>query len=232
MTKWLASVQSRQEAASLLPCLPDIIDMKQPSAGALGALPVSEVAAIVDLIDSRCLTSATIGDLPMQTAPIISGLQQMATSGVDYLKIGLFAGQDREACLRGLKATLTSLSTPVIAVVFADQPQHDIHIEMLAEVGFAGVMVDTANKDGRSLLQHWSLEQIKAFTSQAKSAQILCGLAGALRIEDIACLKPLSAHYLGFRSALCAQRQRQTVLLPSLAEQIRQQLTQPLEMTG
>ena len=66
MTKWLASIQSLDEAKALIPTLPDILDIKNPSEGALGALNVVSVASIVDLIANRCLTSATIGDLPMQ----------------------------------------------------------------------------------------------------------------------------------------------------------------------
>ncbi|RLA00090.1 MAG: hypothetical protein DRQ42_06280, partial [Gammaproteobacteria bacterium] len=40
MSKWLASVQSLEEAQTLLPVLPDILDMKNPAEGALGALKV------------------------------------------------------------------------------------------------------------------------------------------------------------------------------------------------
>lgn len=232
MTKWLASVQSRQEAAALLPCLPDILDMKQPSSGALGALPVTLVSEIVELIRGRCLTSATVGDLPMQAEVIGPALQAMSQSRVDYLKIGLFADDRRELCLQQLQPYLSELPVPVIAVLFADQPQEMDLLDQIQQVGFAGVMVDTAAKDGRSLMQHWDKSRLETFVSRAKALSLLCGLAGALRIEDIDMLKRLSADYLGFRSALCPARQRNNKLQPELARQIQHQLQMPLDMTA
>ena len=41
-------------------------------------------------------------------------------------------------------------------------------------------------------------------------------------LEDIEILKPLQADYLGFRSALCQQRQSTSTLLAELAQQIQQ----------
>ncbi len=66
MTKWLASVQSIEEAKTLIPSLPDILDIKNPLEGALGALDITTVASIVGLVSKQCQTSATIGDLPMK----------------------------------------------------------------------------------------------------------------------------------------------------------------------
>lgn len=232
MSKWLASVQSKQEAVALLPCLPDILDMKQPATGALGALPVEQVAEIVEFVNGRCLTSATVGDLPMQADIIGPALEAMNQSGVDYLKIGLFADDSVEDCLHQLQPYLTAINTPVIAVLFADQQLNLSLVDLIKQVGFAGVMVDTAEKNGRSLRDHWSEARLEEFVTQARSQDLLCGLAGALRIEDIASLKPLSADYLGFRSALCPERQRNNELQPELAKEIQRQLQVPLDMVG
>lgn len=232
MSKWLASVQSKQEAVALLPCLPDILDMKQPATGALGALPVEQVAEIVEFVNGRCLTSATVGDLPMQADIIGPALEAMNQSGVDYLKIGLFADDSVQGCLHQLQPYLTAINTPVIAVLFADQQLNLSLVDLIKQVGFAGVMVDTAEKNGRSLRDHWSESRLEEFVTQARSQDLLCGLAGALRIEDIASLKPLSADYLGFRSALCPERQRNNELQPELAKEIQRQLQVPLDMVG
>ena len=53
---------------------------------------------------------------------------------------------------------------------------------------------------------------------------MLCGLAGALRVEDIETLSPLQPDYLGFRSALCQQHRRTNRLDPELAKQIQNKL--------
>jgi len=222
MTKWLASVQSQAEAQILLPALPDILDMKNPSKGALGALDVEIVAAIVKLIDGRCQTSATIGDLPMQADIIKQAMIAMARSNVDYVKIGLFPDQNLAHCIQLLEDTVKQLDTPVIAVLFADKMPDDDCIELLKSTGFYGVMVDTAIKNGQHLLDHWDETQLTRFVEQAQQQKLLCGLAGALRVEDIELLQPFNADYLGFRSALCEQRQRTSSLQLSLAKQIKE----------
>ncbi|OUR73033.1 hypothetical protein A9Q78_05345 [Methylophaga sp. 41_12_T18] len=208
MSKWLASVQSLQEAQTLLPVLPDILDMKNPSQGALGALSVATVTDIVRLIDGRCLTSATVGDLPMSSQQLTVAITNMADSGVDYVKIGIFPDDDLTNCLSALAETVKNLSTPVIAVLFADHMPSINCIPMLKQAGFAGVMVDTAFKNGQHLTDHWQNSELVEFVSSVKQHDLLCGLAGALRIEDIERLKLINADYLGFRSALCVQRQR------------------------
>jgi uncharacterized protein (UPF0264 family) len=221
MSKWLASVQSLEEAETLLPALPDILDMKNPSQGALGALSVAIVSEIVSMIDGRCKTSATIGDLPMQAELIKPAMIQMASSGVDYVKIGLFADDNLQHCIIELADTLKKLSTPVIAVIFADSPTNEDYLPLLKASGFHGVMVDTAIKNGQHLLEHWDLLMLERFVANTKKHNLLCGLAGALRLEDITVLSYLAADYLGFRSALCMERQRTTRLQISLAKQIQ-----------
>ncbi len=225
---WLASVQSLAEAQQLSACLPDLLDMKDPASGALGALPVATVKAIVDWLDGRCLSSATVGDLPMQTTLIKDALLAMQQSGVDYLKVGLFNTPQLTACVKDLADFLRNFDTPVIAVLFADQRYKESVLTDVLNVGFKGVMLDTANKDGRHLRDHKTLAELQAFVETVQSEQRLCGLAGALRIEDIKSLKALNADYLGFRSALCPQRQRRQNLSLAAAETIVGQLAAPV----
>lgn len=220
MTKWLASVQSLEEAQTLLQVLPDILDMKNPSEGALGALSVATVTEIVSLIEGRCQTSATIGDLPMQAELISKAMITMASSGVDYIKIGLFPSDSLAQCIMGLAGTVKKLNTPVIAVIFADTAPKIDCLPLLKAAGFKGVMIDTAIKNGRPLLDHWNLLTLAAFVQSARQHNLLCGLAGALRYEDVPVLRPLGADYLGFRSALCQLSRRTSKLDLSLAQNL------------
>lgn len=220
MTRWLASVQSVAEAQTLLANLPDILDMKDPLQGALGALSVGEVSTIVDLVAGSCQTSATVGDLPMEAELIIEAIRNMASSGVDYVKVGLFPDRLLAECLMEMSQMIGQLNVPVIAVLFADKmPEKDV-LPLLKSSGFSGVMVDTASKNGQHLLEHWDELRLSDFVETAREYDLLCGLAGALRFEDIAALQAIGADYLGFRSALCQHRQRTSVLEPYLAEQI------------
>ncbi len=111
MTQLLISVTSVEEARLALTHGADLIDLKNPADGALGALPnavVEEVAAYVHAASPHnadhdvILVSATIGDLPMQADVIVSRVSALAKTGVDIVKIGFFAASDYSPCLTAL----------------------------------------------------------------------------------------------------------------------------------
>ncbi len=207
MTGMLASVNSIDETRLILNTTVDIIDLKQPEQGALGALPVELVTKIVQLVDKQKPVSATVGDLPMQAERVFNAVSAMAETQVDYIKIGFFPGGDWQATLTKL-AEITQQGHQLIAVLFADtQPELSI-IEPLKSARFTGVMLDTMDKSKGSLSQIMPYPTIKAFVSRSKDAQLLCGLAGSLKQTDIPELLKLNPDYLGFRGALCADHQR------------------------
>ena len=90
MTGMLASVENLAEARQVLEAGVDIIDLKSPSEGSLGALPLKTVGEIVQAIGGLHPLSATIGDLPMDPQRVFQAVEAMAGTGVDYVKIGLF----------------------------------------------------------------------------------------------------------------------------------------------
>src|SRR3569833_821568 len=64
MTGWLASVTDADEARQVLAAGADIVDAKNPHAGALGALPLDTVRAIVNAVGGQAPGSATVGENP------------------------------------------------------------------------------------------------------------------------------------------------------------------------
>jgi uncharacterized protein (UPF0264 family) len=207
MTGMLASVNSVAEALLVLSAGVDIIDLKQPALGALGALEITAVKQIVDGIAGRCPISATIGDLPMQSEPVFNAVKTMAETGVDYIKIGFFPGDDWPGTINKL-AELTGQNHALIAVLFADSQPDLAIIRLLKEAGFTGVMLDTMNKKKGSLTKLMNKTEIGQFVTQTKALQLLCGLAGSLRLEDIPELIVYQPDYLGFRGALCQGHNR------------------------
>lgn len=206
MTKMLASVNSIEEALLVLNEKVDIIDLKQPASGALGALPLDTVNAIVKTIAGRCPISATVGDLPMQAELVFNAVQAMATTGVDYIKIGFFPNGNSIETINKLAELSTSFK--LIAVLFADTPLDLTVLAQLKQAGFVGVMLDTMNKQQGSLTQILNEHELKAFVNGAKQYSLLCGLAGSLRLTDIETLLSYQADYLGFRGALCETHNR------------------------
>ncbi|WP_366513148.1 (5-formylfuran-3-yl)methyl phosphate synthase [Methylobacter sp.] len=220
MTGMLASVNSVEEALQALSANVDIIDLKQPALGALGALETDLVKSIVDEINGRCPVSATIGDLPMQPEIVYQATQAMAETGVDYVKIGFFPGDDWQGTLEKL-ATL-SRTINLIAVLFADTQPDIAIIASLKNAGFKGVMLDTMDKSRGSLTQVMTKADIARFAGLAKDRSMLCGLAGSLRLDDIAELMSYQPDYLGFRGALCMDHNRTAQLNASSIMRIKQ----------
>jgi uncharacterized protein (UPF0264 family) len=214
LIKMLASVTSVEEARMALDAGADIIDLKNPAQGALGALSLQVIDDIVREVAGRRPISATIGDLPMQPELVLRMAESIAATGVDMLKIGFFGSQGHLECIRAVTA-LTAGGQRIVAVLFADEMPGLSLLPALASARFHGVMLDTAHKIGGRLPDHLSLAELRQFVQQAKSLGLLTGLAGSLSENDIELLVPLAPDYLGFRGALCEKSSRTNALNPA-----------------
>ena len=201
MTQMLASVTSATEALIALELGADIIDLKNPHTGALGALPLLTLKEIVAAIDGRQTLSATIGDTPAYANDLQSKILATAATGVDIVKIGIATRRTTLAAWRGM--SWKPVSTRLVAVLFADEPLELDWINLFADSGFYGVMLDTADKHAGGLRTHCDEHQLRKFVRRARDNNLACGLAGALRIDDVAPLLAIKPDYLGFRGALC-----------------------------
>lgn len=223
MTQMLASVTSVQEALIALGAGVDIIDLKNPAEGALGALPLAVIREIVAAIDGRKVISATIGDLAMEPELLMRSTAHTEISGVDIIKLGFFGAANHRQCIKALQP-LIAKGLRVVAVLFADQNPDFGLLPELEKAGFCGVMLDTANKDGGSLLDHLLLDDLLAFVKLARSYRLQSGLAGSLRLEHVPTLAALSPSYLGFRGAICANLQRNSPISKFKAIEIKELL--------
>jgi (5-formylfuran-3-yl)methyl phosphate synthase len=206
MTGMLASVSDVEEALLALAAGADVVDFKNPAAGALGALSPETVHAAVARLRGRVATSATLGDLPADPSAWHAAVQAMRATGVDYLKLGLFPAPD----LADRLATLRPLTreSRLIIVLFADRdPDFDL-LPAIRAAGCTGVMLDTADKRSGRLTDHLDETTLGGFLRRARLSGLLTGLAGSLRLEDIPRLLPLAPDYLGFRGALCGGDRR------------------------
>jgi len=69
---------------------------------------------------------------------------------------------------------------------------------------YSALMLDTVDKRTGSLLQRVGTTPLRAFVDATRSRATLCGLAGALRVDDVPQLLALAPDFAGFRSAVCA----------------------------
>ena len=207
MTGMLISVMNLEEATLAIQYSPDILDMKNPIQGALGALSVPEVAEIVAFVNRRTVTSATIGDLPMDPDHLVPAVEAMAESGVDIVKVGFFQQGNLISCIKAL-SHFKPRGVHIVAVMMADQLQDLSLIRPMSEAGFLGVMLDTAQKTGQSLTDYMSLLDIAEFVRVSGAVGLKTGLAGSLQSAHVPVLTSLMPDYLGFRGAVCAQGSR------------------------
>lgn len=200
MTGFLASVTDVTEAELVIAGGADLIDLKDPAAGALGALPPAVLTEIVRHVAGRRPVSATAGDLPMVPATVRAAVAAIAGTGVDIVKIGIFPEGDPRGCLAALAPQ--AAATPLVAVLFADLAPDFALVAAAAEAGFVGVMLDTARKGAGSLPRHLGPERLRAFLDGARRHGLFAGLAGSLALDDVPGLLALAPDLLGFRGAL------------------------------
>lgn len=201
MTQFLASVRDAAEAEIVLGAGADIIDLKEPDRGALGAVDDETVSLCVRAVAGRACVSATVGDLPMHEATLIEAVGRHVDSGVDYVKLGIFPDRKAEQSLLALGDV--GPHARLILVLFADALPSFNAAAVAAKLNAKGVMLDTMAKRAGSLLHHLSLDHLAGFVADAKARGLMVGLAGSLRSEHVRSLLALRPDLLGFRGALC-----------------------------
>jgi len=207
MTALLASVRSADEAFDAANAGAELIDLKEPSAGALGGVAIGEIARIVRELRARYAVrpiSATIGDLPNDALDEITArVLDVAAAGVDYVKVGVSPGAGADACLRHL----ASLPAAVVPVLLSDDGVDRELVVLAAQLGFVGIVFDTALKDGRTLFDCVDVGVLAGCIADARSKGVMTAVAGSLRWDDRDRILMLSPDIAGFRGALCEERE-------------------------
>lgn len=206
MTLMLASVTDVAEAEIAIVEGADIIDLKDPEQGPLGALAIATIRSIVAATAGRRCVSAVAGNLEMVPDLLREAAESLAATRVDYVKIGFFPSEDAVACIDALRSVAGRVR--LIAVVFADLACDLSLLPHFASGQFAGVMLDTAVKGKGRLIDHMDIAALKRFVDACRESKLMAGLAGSLEPPDIARLLLLEPGFLGFRGALCAGRDR------------------------
>jgi (5-formylfuran-3-yl)methyl phosphate synthase len=205
MTLMLASVTGAPEAEIAVRHGADIIDIKDVRSG-FGAADPASVAATVNAVARRRPVSALTGRQDMEPDAVLRAAGIIADAGASYIKIALYPDPKRSACLRALSALASRAR--LVGVMFADHGLDEALVDLMAERGFCGVMIDTFNKDRGRLLDHMDIVAVGHFTDQAHGRGLMAGLAGSLEAPDIPRLLLATPDVLGFRRALCAGEDR------------------------
>jgi dihydroneopterin aldolase len=152
----------------------------------------------------------------------VAAVREIAAAGVDYVKVGLFPPEPKQlAAIRALSGV--AAGTRLVACLFADRERDLVRfVATLADCGFVGVMLDTADKTGGRLLAHADVPALSGFVRAAKERGLMVGLAGGLEAPDVPRLLSLQPGFLGFRGALCAAGRREAGIDARAVMAIRQ----------
>lgn len=220
--KLLVSVRSVDEALLAASAGADFVDCKEPRAGALGALPLPLLDAVVAALRVRHPgrpVSATVGDFPADALqPVLDRVAATAARGVDYVKVGVQPGA------RPLLEALAASGAAVIPVFIVDHGLDPALLDAACAGPFAALMLDTADKTRGSLFDVLDEAALRRFVATVRAAGKLSGLAGALRREHLPRLTALAPDFAGFRGAACAGV-RTDALSPRHLHELRQALS-------
>ena len=214
--KLLVSVTNVQEALVALDADVDIIDLKDPSIGALGALPLNVIKAIVQAVNKRAIVSATVGEGHEGIAGLLMAVKQTSALGVDIIKVAISSEiMDNILGNADFSDTLKKLNhvnCKVVAVLFADKSHELMSLGQFSQIGFFGVMLDTSSKDGKNLLDHQSIAELQSFVALCEQFKLMSGLAGSLRLKHVSNLLDIKPSYIGFRGGVCLDDDRKSTL--------------------
>jgi (5-formylfuran-3-yl)methyl phosphate synthase len=212
MTQLLISVKNVAEALIALDAGADIIDLKDPNIGALGALDEALSLQIVQTISGRKPVSATVGEQHASLYSLICSIEARAKLGVDIIKIAV-SSLFYEAYFLAEITKLSQAEIKMVAVFFADETLDLSLIVRLQTAGFYGAMLDTSLKHSDLLAARTKIE-LQNFVALCENHHLKSGLAGSLKPQYIDDLAKINPTYIGFRGGVCENALRNATLSP------------------
>lgn len=211
MVLLLVSVRDAEEALLAVRGGADVVDVKNPEEGSLGAGFPWVISEVRGVVPPHLPVSAAIGDFPHLPGSASLASLGALQAGADLVKVGLRGSRTEEQVLSLLRAVVRTVRYfgrgEVVACAYGDFERagtlEPLRLPELAkEAGSWGVMLDTAVKDGRPLTSFLSRAELEEFSERARSLGLKVALAGALGEEEIPKLAPL-AEVIGVRGAAC-----------------------------
>jgi uncharacterized protein (UPF0264 family) len=212
----LVSVRNAHEVVAALSGGADIVDAKEPSVGALGAVPLPIFRDMCAAVGARAPISAALGDAA-DADEAEAQARAYALAGASFAKIGFAGTSDRFQVEQILRAAVRGIGEPrgsnapacaIVAVAYADAG--DVNaitpaalIECAARSGARGVLLDTAMKAGPGLRELVGRAWLKTWVADARAAGLWVALAGKLIESDVALARDAAADIIGVRGAVC-----------------------------
>jgi (5-formylfuran-3-yl)methyl phosphate synthase len=204
--KLLVSVRSMEEACAAMLGGADLIDVKEPSRGALGKADDATIEQIVVEVGGQRPVSAAMGEL-IEGCPVAAVHRRL-----DYVKWGL-AGCRNEDWQEPLLELQAANSSAVVVAAYADAeraaaPDVAAVVRFVGANGFPVLLIDTWGKDGSDLLAWMSARELRMLVDELRGVGVAVALAGSLTRLHQPILQRINPACVGVRGALCAGGER------------------------
>jgi uncharacterized protein (UPF0264 family) len=196
----------------------DIIDVKNPKEGAIGANFPWVIKRIRQITPKNVEVSCTLGEVPNLPGAVSLAALGAATTGVNYIKAGLSGLKTPEEAIYLMQnvakaAKECNPSIKVVATGYADAERvgaiNPLLVPEIARKAQADIaMIDTAIKDGKNLFTFLTINQLRSFVDVAHDYGLKAALAGSLKKEDLLAVQSLGADVAGVRGAACTNGDR------------------------
>jgi uncharacterized protein (UPF0264 family) len=217
--KVLISIRSLKEVLPAVRGGADIIDLKNPDEGSLGA-PFPWILREIRNYNKNMKLSVAVGDMPNLPGTASLSALGAAYCGADIIKVGLLGPKSKEEGIFLLSKVVKAVKDydPRILVVgagYADASNFNginpMMIPMIcSSAGADFTMLDTLSKEGKTLFNFLNLTQLESFVNEAHNLGLLCALAGSLKVEHIKQIYELGTDVIGFRGAACSGNDRKS----------------------
>jgi uncharacterized protein (UPF0264 family) len=218
--KVLISPKDEFEAKAAVDGGADIIDVKNPDEGSLGANFPWVIRQIRSLVPHSIEVSATIGDFPHLPGSASLAALGAAVSGANYVKVGLKGSKTRDEAIFLMQHVTRTVKeydskTKVVLAGYADYLRAAtldpfLLPEVARSAGCDVVMVDTFIKDGKSLFDFMDEAACKHFIDEGHRQDLSVALAGSIKLPEIPILKRIGVDIVGIRGAACSHGDRLT----------------------
>ncbi len=213
----LVSPKDVEEAKAVIRGNADIVDVKNPKEGSLGANFPWVIRSIKELVEQEggdgMKLSAAIGDFDYKPGTGALAALGAATAGAEYIKVGLLKIKTKEEAIDLLSGIVKAVkdydpTKKVVSAFYSDYKRINsispFEISAIGEaVDIDVAMVDTGIKDGKTTLEFMTEEELKTFVSESKALGLMTALAGALKFEDIPAIKGINPDIIGVRGMVC-----------------------------
>ncbi|MEZ5943074.1 MAG: (5-formylfuran-3-yl)methyl phosphate synthase [Planctomycetaceae bacterium] len=231
----LVSVRNLKEARVAVDAGVDIVDLKEPDAGALGMVNPSVIAEVsqsleCDEHEHRPGLSIALGEVADWHRHDLPGFPE-----VMYAKLGL-AGLRDEANWENhwlmarsrIEQNMPQLPNWV-AVCYADHnealaPSPESVLEAARKTGCQFLLFDTWNKQNGRLWDHLSPGCLATLVERAHQYNLQVAVAGRLNADDIPLAAEVGADIFAVRSAACEQHKRTGFVSARCIEQLRKSI--------